>query len=147
MPSKPLVLKEHVSPIKSGWPRLSLERFFALNVVEIKFRRRIKPPFPDRRMLCTSNWRFVNSPLVRNLFKYRRPKGPPRGVSWYRAKKLLIVWDLMKLRFRMVSLDRYEIIGFVPAKTLLEQAQFAAFYKRNISPLPPAKRIGFGYQQ
>lgn len=147
MPTNPLVLKENAPPIKSGWPRLSLERFFAMNVVEIKFKRRVKPPFSDRRMLCTSNWRFVNSPIVKRIFRYTRPKGPARGAAWYRSKRLMIVWDLMKLQFRMVSLDRYEIVGFVPAKTLLEQAQFAAFYRRNISSLPPSKKVSFGFQQ
>lgn len=146
--AKPLVLKENKVPRKTGWPRMSLERFFAVNVVELRFKRRINPPFSTRRMLCTSNWRLVRSPLARNLFRFTPPKGKMRrGMNWYRQRRLLITWDLMKNDWRCISLDSYEIVGFAPAKELLEQAKFVAFYRKNIVSLPQGKKDSFSHQQ
>lgn len=150
---KPIILKENRVPKSSGLTRLTLMQFFSGNIVELKFTRRIKPN-PEkkklktghmkdtRRMLCTSNWRFIASPMTRNLFKWKKPKSR-RGKAWYEQRKLLIVWDLLMNNFRMVSLDDYQIIGYTPVNTLLTQAKFIAFYRQRLKNQPENRKKGF----
>lgn len=149
MSSKPLILKEqqHQLTRQTNLPRLSIERLFAFSIVEVKFKRKINPPYSARRMLCTSNWRFIRSPLVRSLFKFQPPKGRVhRGAEWYRRRKIILVWDIMKLQWRCVSLLKYEICSAMPVKDLLEQAKFKAFYMRYIRPLSPGKKEAYSHQ-
>jgi hypothetical protein len=136
------------SPAKAFIPRTApkgynnILKFFHDNVVEVKFVRRGKIPKnpklrgdghrkKTRRMLCTANWRFVRSPVVKKYFKWTKPK-KRKGRQYYQKKNLLIVWDLIQQDFRIINLDRWRIAAYVPTTTLLEKGQFAIWYRFNI---------------
>jgi hypothetical protein len=127
---------------RSNINRRDLETIFATHVVELVFRRRIKPAKKikdrkvghmkqTRRMLCTARWDMISSPKFRKLFNWKKPK-TRRGKNWYRKRKLVIVWDLMKNTFRMVSTDKYIIQGLYPLMTDEEVTKFLQFYRRNV---------------
>jgi hypothetical protein len=147
---RPLILKENKVYQKTNIPRRVLEEFFAQNIVELKFTRRIKPPWYkkdretghlsyQRRMLCTSNWRYIKSPRVRYLYNWKKPKSR-RGKAWYRKRKLVIVWDIMMNDWRMVSLDKYKIVGYTSIKSLERQDEWTEFYRAHINKLPENKK-------
>ena len=139
----PIILQQRAVPKASNIPRMDIEMLFATNVVELYFRRRTDITNNDspghnsdtRRMLCTSNFRYISNPKVRQLFKWKRP-GSKRGKAFYRGKRLLIVWDFMKNNFRMISLDKYKIVSFLPLIEFEELANWSGFYRKNIKNLP-----------
>ena len=113
-------------------------KFFRENVVEIVFVRKtpLKEKKPGhlrktRRMLCTANWRFIRSPIVARLYGFKKPK-TRRGAAWYQKRNLLIVWDIMKAEFRIISLKKWKLVAYVPTQTLLDRGRFTAFYKQKI---------------
>jgi hypothetical protein len=149
----PIILKENKVYQNTNIPRLELEMFFAQNIVELKFKRRILPPWfkkdrqsghlsYQRRMLCTSNWRYISSVRVRRLYHWKKPK-TKRGKAWYRKRRLLIVWDFMKNDWRMVSLDKYKIVGFTSIKNLEKQEEWTSFYRQHIKHIPENKKKHF----
>jgi len=149
----PIILKENKVYQNTNIPRLELEMFFAQNIVELKFRRRVLPNWLkknrqtghlsyQRRMLCTSNWRYISSPRVRRIYDWKKPK-KRRGKAWYRKRKLLIVWDFMANDWRMVSLDKYKIVGFTSIKTIERQDEWTEFYDSMIDPLPENRKKHF----
>lgn len=108
---------------------------FHNHVVELRFVRRT-PVYngTSRRMLCTANWKFLSSVATRKVFGWSNPKSR-RGTSWYKVRKLIIVWDLLINNFRIISLDDWNILGVLPLKDLNEQAKFLVFYNEYISRL------------
>ena len=139
---EPIILKEHKVIQKKGLTRKTLERLFSENIVEIRFRRRtkmIKKNYENpvghmtnyRRMLCTSNWRYIKSPICRLLYNWQRPK-TRRGPDWYRKRHLIIVWDIIQNDWRMIPTKYYEILGYTPIKTFLQQEVFTEFYEKKI---------------
>ena len=153
MRRSPLLLRDNKVPKQTGIGRKTLELIFHENVVELTFKRRIKPPWHikdrkrghmkfDRHMLCTANWRMISSPRVRKYFKWKRPKHR-RGVTWYRKRKLLIVWDIMMNAFRCISLDAYMVCGFVPVAKLMQRKEFVVWYRRNIHYMPKYRKLDF----
>lgn len=105
------------------------------NIVEVTFKRRIWPLKPKkighrkpyRRMLATSYWKYISK---HPEFKFKPPQGiRPRTKSWYKKRKLIIVWDLIRLDFRMISLDDYEIAQIYPVKTKEQQEKFLTYWK------------------
>jgi len=153
MRKSPLILKENRVEKRTNLPRKGLEAFFATNVVELSFKRRVKPTWfkknrktghlkYSRHMLCTSSWRYISSPLVRHLYKWKKPK-TRRGPAWYRKRDLMIVWDILMNQFRMVSLDDYIINGYTPLTELEQTARFTAFYRINLKNLPENSKKSF----
>lgn len=149
----PIILKENKVPQKTNIPRRVLEEFFHNNIVEVRFKRREKPPWfikkrtvghmrYYRRMLCTANWRLIKSPVCRTLFNWVKPK-TRRGPNWYRKRNLIIVWDILQNDWRMVSLEKYFIVGYTPVQTLLEQEKFITFYQHQLEPLTQQKKDHF----
>lgn len=141
---------------RSNLNRRDLENLFATHMVELTFRRRIKPPkrIKDRkvghmkitrRMLATANWTIIADPRFRKIFNWRKPKSR-RGKAWYRKRKLVIIWDLMKNQFRMVSTDKYIIQGVFPLTTEEEATRFLQFYRRNIHRRSDAYKLKFSDQ-
>jgi hypothetical protein len=115
--------------------------FFRTNVIELRFDRRIYPSKkghavghrqPTRRMLCSSNWRFIASPIVNKVFDWKRPKNPARGYQWYKKRNLIITWDILNQEWRMVNLDDWNVIASMPLSTLMEKASFLALYYSTI---------------
>lgn len=152
--ANPRRIKGAYKPAKrSGLNRRDLEDLFATHMVELVFRRRIKPPKKikdrkvghmkiTRRMLCTAKWDIISNPKFRRLFNWKRPK-THRGKNWYRKRKLVIVWDLMKNNWRMVSTDKYVIQGLFPIMSEEEATQFLAFYRRNVHRRSDAYKLKF----
>jgi hypothetical protein len=104
------------------------------DVIEVTFKRRLWPlvkPFPwqkkeSRRMLCTANWKFVQKTKE---FKFKPPKGiRPRTKAWYKKRKLIIIWDLIHLDWRMISLDDYNIVNVFETDTKKKQEDFLKNY-------------------
>jgi len=125
-------------------------RIFQTHVVELRFKRRMNIPInrppghakETRRMLCTSNWKFLSHVLTRKLFGWKNPKSR-RGVSWYKSRNLLITWDFMKNNFRMISLDDWEILAVTPLVNLWQKGAFIVFYKGYLSSLNRNDRNNF----
>ena len=145
----PIILTDNKVPQKSNIERRTLEQFFAENIVEVKFDRRITNHPKEigwlkhtRRMLCTANWRFVSAPRLKNFMSWRKPR-TNRGKQWYRDRKLLICWDICKLRFRMISLDNYSIVGYTPIQTLEQQNAFMLKYFRELRFKPFITKLSF----
>jgi hypothetical protein len=127
-------------------------KFFRNNVVELTFVRRT--PLPKnkkpghmkktRRMLCTANWRFIRSPIVAKLYKWKKPKSR-RGSSWYKKRNLIIVWDILKADFRIVNLDKWKIVAYVPSKTLFDKQAFTVFYMQKLrgNKMSPSRKNQF----
>ncbi len=106
---------------------------FHNNVVELRFVRRTpKYNGTTRRMLCTANWKYLSSVLTRRVFGWSNPKSR-RGTSWYKMRRLVIVWDLLINNFRIISLDDWSILGVLPLQSLEDKAQFLVFYNEYIS--------------
>lgn len=141
---------------RSNLNRSEMEAILGSHVVELAFRRRIKPPKSikdrkpghmkmTRRMLCTARWDVVSHPKFRKLFNWKKPK-TRRGKNWYRKRKLFIVWDLMKNAFRMVSADKYVIQGLYPLVSDEEVTKFLQFYRKNIHRRSDAYKLKFSDQ-
>lgn len=141
---------------RSNLNRSDLEALFHNHMVELVFRRRIKPAKKikdrkvghmkmTRRMLCTAKWSIISAPKFRKIFNWKKPK-TRRGKAWYRKRKLVIVWDLMKNAFRMVSTDKYIIQGIFPITTEEEAMKFLTFYRRNIYRRSEAYKLKFSDQ-
>ena len=137
--SYPLILRDNKVSKSRNLPLTTLHEVFDNNVVELKFNRRTPLSKnkkaghmkPTRRMLCTTNWRLISSPLTRFIYKWKKPK-TRRGRAWYRQRNLIIVWDLMQKGFRMVSLDSYIIVGYTPVSTFTDKVIFTEFYMSNL---------------
>lgn len=116
---------------------MNILKFFRTHVVEVKFKRRLYPSRKGlgtghrrntRRMLCSSNWRFIASPIVKNVFQWKRPIGPAKGYQWYKKRNLIITWDILNQDWRIVNLDDWNVVAAMPVETLLQKAEFLAFY-------------------
>ena len=119
--------------IKKDYGNAKIREILKSNIVEVFFKRRIWPvkkatyqKSPYRRMLCTSNFDFIKSNSA--LFQWQTPKSK-REPGWYTSRGLCIVWDLVVKKFRMVSLDDYDIINVYPIKTKTDQARYVEYYK------------------
>ncbi len=134
MAKSELIQPEFTGRTPNGY--MNILDFFRNHVVEVKFKRRIYPTKTKgtghrrntRRMLCSSNWRFIASPIVKSVFHWRRPQGPAKGYQWYKKRKLIITWDILNQDWRIVSLDSWEIIAAMPVDTLLQKGEFLKFY-------------------
>lgn len=134
MDNPELIQPEFTDKQPNGY--MNILKFFRTHVVEVKFKRRIYPTKSSgvghrrrtRRMLCSSNWRFIASPIVKSVFKWRKPRGPAKGYQWYKKRKLIITWDILNQDWRMVSLDSWDIVAAMPVDTLFQKVEFLKFY-------------------
>jgi hypothetical protein len=119
---------------KLSYKDKDIRKLVAKNVIEVTFKRRLWPIVSPaswqkkntRRMLCTANWKFVQK---NKKFKFRPPKGiRPRTKGWYKKRKLVIVWDLILLDWRMISLDDYDVVNVFEADTKKNQETFLKNY-------------------
>ncbi|HPM74293.1 MAG TPA: hypothetical protein PLA71_01060 [Saccharofermentans sp.] len=108
------------------------------NVIEVVFTRRIWPiPFatrkpgqgmPSRRMLCSANWQYMADNAKE--FKFRPPSGiQPRSKRWYSDRKLIIVHDLIRQNWRMISMDDYEVVAVYPLGSSEDKEKFLKYYE------------------
>ena len=120
------------------------------NVVEIVFKRRVWPikvrdggqQNPYRRMMATANWKYLSS--EKSIFKFKAPGGSrSRSKKWYKNKGLIIVQDLIRQNWRMISLDEYDIIKVISVKTKEQQKEFTDHYARLYKKHGKKKLIDF----
>ena len=114
----------------------TLQKFFQSHVVELRFtRRHAKTGYSDsRRMVCTANWKFLSSIFTRRIFDWNTPK-TRRGVSWYKRRGLIIVWDLMVKNFRIIPVSNIRFVSAYKCTSLMEKGRFLLFYKKNVGRL------------
>jgi hypothetical protein len=140
---------EAYRPKKSVRDYTTILRIFRENFVEVRFVRRTTSDVGShrrparslsrqmrgqtRRMLCTSNWALLRK--AKRYFGFREPRGPRRGKSYYKFKKLLITYDLMARDFRVISLDEWEILGLLPFNDPKKVGPFLAFYQATLPKL------------
>jgi hypothetical protein len=107
-----------------------------LGVVEVEFKRRIWPiKNPDsgqktktRRMLASSAFTYINK--NKKIYKFVPPSGKfSRSLAWYKKKKLIIVWDMVRKKFRHISLDDYNVISFWPLVSRRQKKTFEEKYQ------------------
>lgn len=127
-----------------------ITKLLSNSVVEILFKRRkwpIKSASPGqgnpwRRMLATADWKFLQT--NKKLFKFKAPSGSrPRSKKWYKEKELVIVHDLIRQSWRMISLDQYDIVKVVPINTKEQQEEYIKYYKRLYKKHGKKKLVGF----
>ena len=88
------------------------------NVAEIKFARRApKPGAPSkRRMICTTNYAFLNSAKGRTALNFKPTHKSPKYNPV--QKNLLIVWDIFMHDYRSVNMDSCELVTTIPANEI-----------------------------
>ena len=131
-------LKIFVPPVIRDYTTLT--SFLHNHIVELRFtRRHPKTGFKDsRRMVCTANWKFLSSVFTRWVFNWNTPK-TRRGVSWYKQRNLIIVWDLMVNNFRIIPVTDIRFVSAYKCNSLMEKGRFILFYRRNIRKLTPTQ--------
>jgi len=105
--------------VSNNWTGAKM--FFDWSLVEARFLRRIKKGDgykATRRMLCTSNF-FYAKALSIAMGKPLPKVKDRRGKSWYRSRKLLLVYDILESEYRMVNLDppNFIVIDYIPFRT------------------------------
>jgi hypothetical protein len=133
--------------IKKDYGNARIREILATSIIEVFFKRRIwpvkKPTYqksPFRRMMCTSNFDFIKNNSA--LFQWQTPRSR-REKDWYTSRGLCIVWDLIVKKFRMVSLDDYDIINVYKVKAKTDQARFIDYYKNLLKREGRMKIMGF----
>jgi len=88
---------------------------FNYSIVEVVSKRRLKHDgslghkTDVRRMLCTANWQLVQK--YRGILEFEPPNpANKKGPAYYKKHKMLIVWDLLKLKWRIVPVDNNEYV-------------------------------------
>lgn len=142
--NKPLFITDRRRKIAKNQLRLLLQ----YNVIELIFERRTWPlraqqmkrhrfgtPTPVRRILCTSDWKYLEEHS--REFEYKRPRGRNgRSDRYYRQRNLAIVYDIIIKKFRMVNLNDYKIMNSYPLETDKDRDDFMLKYEEMF------KRIG-----
>ena len=79
------------------------------NLVELRFTRRDKRRRPTtRRMLCTIDFKLLNSPLGKQLLNFKKPfNRPPYNAA---QKGLVTVWDCLLHGWRNIDIKSAVII-------------------------------------
>lgn len=113
--------------------RNSLALLLQKNVVELRFRRRIKKiGFKDhRRMLCTNDMTLLRSTLGTSILHYRQPTGP--GLKYSpAAKNLISTWDIFLQDHRMINCDEVETIAIIQSTPA---DKFWKYFNESIMPM------------
>ena len=133
LPDNPLFIRnDRPIVIPNTFPR----KMIVQGVIEVVFVRRIWP-FANimsghksqvRRMLCTSQWNFLQE--YAGLTGFKPPQGiAPRTTKWYNQHDLIIVHDLIRKDFRHISLDNFKVVAYHPLITISQKKQFVKFYR------------------
>ena len=118
----------------------TLMKFLQTHIVEFRFtRRHEKAGYSNiRRMVCTANWKYLSSMFTRKVFNWNTPK-TRRGVSWYKRRGLIIVWDLMVQNFRIVPVSTIQFVSAFKCTNLMEKGKFIMFYRKFVGTLTPVQ--------
>jgi hypothetical protein len=128
-------------------------QFLQLYVAEIVFVRRRKAKDPavsvkTRRMICTLNYKLLNSAFGKKNLKFR----PPLQTAFYNASKkgLVTVWDIIMQDWRNIDINSSAIIQKGGADSLPmavnteeEMTKFINFYDKKIARMTVAEKRRF----
>ncbi len=119
----------------------TLLNFFHSHIIEMRFtRRHDKQGYnPNRRMVCTANWKYLSSMFTRRIFNWKTPK-TRRGVSWYKRRGLMIVWDLMIKDFRIIPVGGIKFVSAYKCTSLIEKGRFYLFYRKQVGTLTESQQ-------
>lgn len=121
--------------------RSALELILAKNVVELRFRRRLKKlGFNDyRRMLCTTDINFLQSAPGKYVFHFIRPT----NVLKYKpaSKNLVVAFDLFMQNWRMINCDDVDVVATI--QTTPDPNQFWKYFFAHIKPMSAAQKLQF----
>jgi len=118
--------------------RSTLENLLLNNVVDLRFSRRIILPgkSPTRRMICTKSYSLLQSTNGRIVLNYSPPK---HNKQFNEAKNnALVVWDVLMQDYRIVSVDKVDVIKEIPA-----DETFWNYFNTNIFPMSTEQKITF----
>ena len=118
--------------------RSTLENLLLNNVVDLRFSRRIILPgkSPTRRMICTKSYSLLQSTNGRIVLNYSPPK---HNKQFNEAKNnALVVWDVLMQDYRIVSVDKVDVIKEIPA-----DETFWNYFNTNIFPMSTEQKIIF----
>ena len=90
----------------------------------------------ERRMLCTTNFAFLNSAKGRTVLNFRPTRKPPKYNPI--QKNLLIVWDIFMHNYRSINMDSCDLITTIPANDI-----FWAYFTDKISIMTPQQKTAF----
>jgi hypothetical protein len=125
-----------------GHNTTDVKRFLELFVAEVVFVRRRKAKDASvstktRRMVCTLNFKLLNSDFGKRTLKFR----PPHQTAPYNAAKkgLVTVWDLFMQDWRNIDIKSCVIIQKqgedslpMAVNTEEEQSKFIQFYNKKL---------------
>jgi hypothetical protein len=118
--------------------RSALSLLLQKNVVELRFRRRIrKPGFQDhRRMLCTNDMLLLKSALGTSILNYKPPSGA--GLKYNPAAKNLVqTWDIFLQDYRMINCDEVEVIAIIQSTPA---DKFWQYFNESIMPMTSQRK-------
>lgn len=92
-----------------------LEKLCNVNVVELKFTRRLRKGNSfTRRMFATTDWVLLNSEEGLKILNFRIPSEQPAYNA--RSRGLLPVWDLFMQDFRNIPAGACDVISTVSTR-------------------------------
>lgn len=130
------------SKVSHSW--VGLSTFLESNIVELRFNRRIdkgKGYKSTRRMLATRNfWLAKRLAKMKGVtLKVRRK----RSKSYYKNHDMILVWDIIENDWRMISLDKWKIIDFVPLTEKTEQSISDWYRKTSMKSFSEGKKRSY----
>lgn len=115
----------------------ALRTILETNAAEIRFsRRRPKAGRPsERRMICSNDKKFLNSPSARIGLNFR-PVSSKKPVPYFNrtAKNILNVWDIIMQDYRNINMDDCDLIEIVPSD------KFWEFFEKKLAILSPGEK-------
>lgn len=130
------------SKVRHNW--IGLSTFLEQNIVELHFIRRIDKGDKykqRRRMLATRNFwlgkRLAKMKGVQLKVKHKRPK------SYYKKHDMILVWDLIENDWRMISLDKWKIIDFIPLTESSEDSISDWYRKSNMKGFTESRKRSY----
>ena len=118
----------------------ALKTILETNVAEIRFaRRRPKAGHPlDRRMICSNDRKFLNSPAGRITLNFRPVSTNILVPKFNRtAKNLLNVWDIIMQDYRNINMDDCDLIQVIPSE------KFWDFFEKKLAVLSPREKMRY----
>lgn len=134
---------------RDGLKRLLLDR-----VVELKFQRRHPTEASaTRRMFCIGAYpnfhtnEFLSTIGAQSALRFRYPKGsppyPPKPPFNPDAKNLVITWDIMMQDYRMITVNRCNVIKAWPVGNEKEREEFWKFFNEVVAPMSVQEKMDF----
>ena len=121
--------------------RTSLQILLMTNAAELRFRRRLqKPGYSNyRRMLCTSDTKFLQSAASKQVFHYT---SPTKALKYDpKAKNLVVTYDLFLQNWRMVNCDDVDVIATI--KTSPDPQDFWKYFYASLKPMSGTNKAQF----